>query len=98
MALPLMRRRGPGNHALIDRVAHGGIGGARAFGAHVALGGESGHQVVPRGQRGDNGALRDRFLDGLQILCARVQEQMHVRVDQAGQQRGVAQIDDLRAR
>ncbi len=86
-----------GDEAAIDGVAHGGVGCARAFGAHVALGGEAGHQVVTRGQRGDDGALRDGFLHGLQILGAGMQEQMDVRVDQAGEQRGVAEIDDLRA-
>ena len=87
-----------GNQALIDGVAHGGVGGARALGTHVALGGEAGHQVVARGQRGEDGALRHRFLNGLQIFRAGMQEQVHVRVDQAGQQRGVAEIDDLARR
>ena len=86
-----------GNQAVIDGVAHGGVGRARAFGAHVALGGEAGHQIVAGGERGEDGALRDGFLDGLQVFGAGMQEQMHVGVDQAGQQRGVAEIDDLRA-
>ena len=33
----------PGDEALIDGIAYRGVGGARAFGAHVALGGEAGH-------------------------------------------------------
>ena len=72
------------NEALIDRVAHGGVGGARAFGSHVALGREAGHQIGTRGERGSDGALRDGFLDGLQILGAGMQEQVHMGVDQAG--------------
>ncbi len=86
-----------GNEALIDRIAHGGVGGARAFGSHVALGREAGHQIGTRGERGSDGALRDGFLNGLQILGAGMQEQVHVGVDQAGKQGGVAEIDDLRA-
>ena len=96
-ALPLMRRRGPGNQPLIDGIAHGGIGRAGAFRAHVALGGEAGHQVVAGGQHGEDGALRNGFLNGLQVLRAGMQEQVHMRVDQAGQQRAIAQVDDLRA-
>ncbi len=98
MALPLMRRRGPGIRPLIDGVAHGGVGGARAFGAHVALGGEAGHQIGAAASVGEDGALRDGFLHGLQIFRAGMQEQMDMRVDQAGEQRAVAKIDDLRAR
>ena len=97
MALPLMRRRGPGIWPLIDGVAHGGVGGAGAFGAHVALGGEAGHEIVARGESGDDGALRDGFLDGLQIFGAGMQEEVDVRVDEAGQQGGVAEVDDFRA-
>ena len=96
MALPLMRRRGPGNQALIDRVADGGVGGAGAFGAHVALGGESCKQIVARGNRGENGALRHGFLHRLQIFGAGMQEKMDVRVDEAGKQSGVAEVDEAR--
>ena len=60
----------PGNEAFVDGVTHGGIGRTRAFGPHVALGGEAGHQVVACGQRRENGALWDRLLDCLHILCA----------------------------
>ena len=88
----------PGDQAVIDGVAHGGIGRACAFGAHVAFGGEAGHQVVARGEGGDDGALRDGFLDGLQIFRAGMKEQMHVGVNQAGHERGVAEIDDFGAR
>ena len=86
-----------GDKAVIDGVAHSGVGCARALGSHVALGGEAGHQIIARGKSRDDGALRDGFLDGLQILGAGMQEKMHMRIDQARQQRGVAEIDDLRA-
>ncbi len=87
----------PGNQTGIDRIANGGVGRARAFGAHVALGGEAGHQVVLGGQRRQDRALRHRFLHRLQIFRAGMQEQMDVRVDQPGHERDVAQVDDLRA-
>jgi hypothetical protein len=44
---------------------------------------------------GEDGPLRHGFLDGLQIFRAGMQEQVHVRVDQARQQGAVAQIDDF---
>ncbi len=86
-----------GNLAAVDRIADGGIGGAGAFCAHVALGGEAGHQVIASGQRGSDGALRDRLLDGLKILRAGVKEEMDVRVDQAGKQSGITEVDYLSA-
>ena len=87
----------PRNQPLVDGVANRSVGRARAFGAHVALGGEAGHQVGLGRLLGQNRAPRNGFLDRLQILRAGMQKQMHVRVDQAGQQRGIAEIDDLRA-
>ena len=86
----------PGNQSLIDGVADRRVGGAGAFGPHVALGGEAGHQVSLGGQCREDRALRHGLLHRLQILRAGMQEQMHVRVDQAGHQRHVAEIDDLR--
>ena len=47
-----------GNEAVVDRVADGGVGGACAFGAHVAFGGEAAHQVVAGREGGDDDALR----------------------------------------
>jgi hypothetical protein len=38
----------------------------------------------------------DGFLDGLQIFGAGMQEKVNVRVDEAGQQSGVAEIDERR--
>ena len=86
-----------GNLAVIDGVADGGVRGAGAFGAHVALGGEAGEEVVARGERGDDGALRDGFFHGLQIFRAGMEEEVDVRVDEAGEQGGVAEVDDFRA-
>ena len=93
MALPLMRSRGPGMEAGVDGVAHGRIGRSGALGSHVALGGESGHQVVARRQRRRYGSLRHRFLDRLQVLRTGMQEEMHVRVNQSGQQGAVSQVN-----
>ena len=82
-----------GDQALVDGVAYGGIGRTGAFGTHVALGGEAGHQVVLRGENGDDGPLRHGFLNRLQIFGAGVQEQVDVGIDEAGKQRAVAQVD-----
>ena len=82
---------------LVDGVAHRGAGRARALGAHVALGGKAGHQVGLGGLLGQNRAPRNRLLHRLQVLRAGMQKQMHVRVDQSGHQRYVAEVDDLRA-
>ena len=72
-----------GDPSFIDGVAHGRVGRARAFGAHVAFGGKAGHQVVSRGQRRHDRALRDGFLNGLQIFCAGMKKEMDVGIDQA---------------
>ncbi len=96
IALPLMRRRGPGISAAIDGVADGGVRGAGAFGAHVALGRKSGEEVVARGECGHDGPLRDGFLHGLQIFRAGMEEEMHVRVNQAGEKCRVAEVNHFR--
>ncbi len=86
-----------GNDAGVDGIADRRAGGAGAFGAHVALRGEAGHEVGFGGLLGEDGAPWDGLLDGLQVLRAGMQEQMHVRVDETGEQRGVAEVDDVRA-
>src|SRR6202046_5861969 len=83
-----------GNEALIDGVANGRVSRACAFGPHVAFGCESGEEIIARGKRGNNSALRNGFLNGLQIFRAGVQEEMDVRVDQAGEESGIAEIDE----
>ena len=49
----------PRDETCVDRIAHGGVGGARAFGAHVALGRETGQQIRARGENRANRARRD---------------------------------------
>ena len=96
IALPLMRRRGPGisPRSIASRTAVSARAGA--FGAHVALGGEAGEQIVARGERRADGAFGNRFVERLRVLGARMQEQMHVRVDETGHQRAVAEVDRFR--
>jgi hypothetical protein len=82
---------------LIDGVADGRVRGACAFGAHVALGCESRHEIVASGEGGRDGALWDGFLDGLKIFRARVKEEVDVRIDKSREKSGVAEIDDFGA-
>ena len=84
-----------GDEALVDGVANGGVGRAGAFGAHVALGGEAGQEVGLGGLLGEDGAPGNRLFDGLQVFSAGMQEEMDVGVDEAGEQSGVAEVDDL---
>ena len=83
------------NAAFVDRIAHRGVGRACTLGPHVALGCEARHQVVSRRQRGCDCPLRNGFLDRLQILGAGVKKKMNVRVNQAGEQRAISQVDDF---
>ena len=83
-----------GNASVVDCVAHGNVGALCAFGAHVALGGEAGHHVGFGGGGGLQRALRHGLLHCLEALVAGVEEEMHMRVDQAGHQGGVAEVDD----
>ena len=87
----------PRDEALIDGVADGGVGGAGAFSAHVALGGVPGEEVGFGGFSGEKGAPGNGFLDGLQVFGAGVQKEVHMGVNEAGKQRGVAEVDDLGA-
>ena len=89
---------GARNGAGVDGVAHRRVGRSGALGTHVALGRKPGHQVVARRQHRRYGSLRHRLLHRLQVLRARMQEQMHVRVNQSGQQRAVSQVDRLGVR
>ncbi len=84
-----------GNQAGVDGVAYGYVGAACAFGAHVALGGEACEEVEARGVGGDERSLGDAFFNRLQVFGAGVQEEMHVRVDEAWHQGCVAEVDEL---
>ena len=84
------------NDSLVDGIAHGGVGRASSFGAHVTLGSETGHQGCLRGLFCKNRAPGHGLLDSLQVLRAGMQKQMHMRVNQARQQSCVAEIDYLR--
>ena len=84
-----------GKQGLIDRVAHRSVGRARAFRAHVALRGEPGHKIVTRSQNCSDRPLRHRLFHCLQVFRAGMQKQMHVSINQSGQQSTVAQIDNF---
>ena len=78
----------PGSRELagIDGIAHGSVGGSGAFRAHIPLCGKSAHEIVPRRDQSEDGPLRHRLLDGLQIFGTGVEKQMHVRIDQTRKQ------------
>ena len=69
--------------------------------AHVAHGGEAGHQRLAHDIDGVQRALRDGLLQPVQLLLAVVAlegvGEVRVRVDEARQQRRVAEVDGLRA-
>ena len=98
MAFPLGGEEArTGNDSLVDGIAYSGVGGACAFGSHVALGCISGHDVIFRCLLGKDHAPGNRFLDSLQILCAGMEEEVYVGINQARHQGGWAEIDDLSA-
>ena len=84
----------PQNQPLVDRFADCRVRRASALRAHVPLGRESGQQVRLRRVGGNQRSQRHRFLHRLQILRSRMQEQMHVCINQPRHQRRVAEIDD----
>ena len=86
---------GSGDQPLVNRVAHGGVGGSRAFRTHVALGSKAGQQVGLGSERSDDHALGHGLSDGLQIFGSGMKEEMDMGVDQAGHQGRVAQVDGL---
>jgi hypothetical protein len=86
---------GPGEEALVDGVADGGVSGTGTFGSHVAFGGEAGHEIFARCQDRRQGALRYRLLHGLHVFGAGVQEQVDVGVNQAGQEGAITEVDDF---
>ena len=94
MALPLMRRRGPGISPWL-------MASRTAVSAEPA-------PSVPMSRSAVKPAIRSALAacsasmvrqgtdssDGLQVFRAGMQEEMHVRVDEAGEQRDVAEVDD----
>ena len=83
----------PGYEAFVDSVPNCSVGRTRAFRAHVALGGEAGHQILSRVQKRNYRALRDRFLNGLKVLRSWVKKQMHVHIDEARHEGAIAKVD-----
>jgi hypothetical protein len=81
----------------VNRSANRRIGGARALCAHVAFGRESGKKICFGGLLGKDYSPRNGFLYRLQILSARMQKQVHMCVDETGQQSRVAQVDETGA-
>ncbi len=88
----------PGNLPRVDGVADGRVRRTRPFRPHVALGGEARHQVGLRRQRRLNRPLGHRFVHRLHPLRGRgrMEEEVHVGVDQTRHQRRVAQVDHRR--
>ena len=64
----------PGYQALVDGVTHRAVGRSRTLGAHVALGGEPGHEIFPCREDRQHGSLRHGFFHGLQVFRARMKE------------------------
>ncbi len=86
----------PRNQPRIDRVANRRVRRTSALRPHVAFSGKPGHQIVARRKLGKNRPLRDRLLNRLQVLRARMQKQMHMRIDQPRHKGHIAKVDHLR--
>ena len=85
----------PGDEPCVDGVADRRVCRASALGAHIALGGEAGHQIRFGGLFSQNRAPGNRLFDRLQVLGPGVEKEVHMGVDKAGKQRGVTQVNDL---
>ena len=97
MALQLMRMRGPGMRPLLMalRTATSAQPAPSVPMSRSAV--KPAMRSALAGRGGDERALGDGLFDGLEGFVAGVEEEMHVRVDEAGHERGVAEVDDLRA-
>ena len=88
-----------GNLAGGDSVAQADID--EIAGPHIADGGEARHEGTAHDIDGVQRSLRDVFLEVVQFLDAVVTlvgvSEVRVRVDEDGEQRGIAQIDDFGA-
>src|SRR5579862_1884248 len=87
-----------GDVTAVDGIAYGCIGGTRTFCAHIALGGESCHQIVPRGEGRHDSALRNGLLHCLKILGARMEKKMDMGVDETRHKSAIAKIKHLSPR
>ena len=57
---------------------------------------EAGEKVVARREHCKNSALRDRLFHRLQTFRSRVKEEMHMGINEAGQESNVTQVNDPR--
>ncbi len=90
----------PGNISGVDGIAQPNVDEIGR--ADIAHRGEAGHHGLARVRGGANRFLGNRPLQGEQriavVIGVELIGQMRMRVDETGKQRGIAQIDDRRAR
>ena len=79
-----------------DGIAQGGVGGACAFGSHIAFGGETSHQIIAGGEHYPYGAAPAPIPRRSEDPRRRDRE-VDMRIDQARATGAVAQVDDLGA-
>jgi hypothetical protein len=90
-----------GDDALVDRLLEPDVGIAGALGAEVALGGEAGVERALGVDHGARGPECQRLVQDLVVplgLIVRVQKQMRVAFDHAGDKGGARKLDHLRSR
>ena len=89
----------PGSDARVDRVAQPDVD--EVFGADVAHGGEAGFQRAPRVERGVQrllgGEAHHAGVEEVVVVLLELHGEVRVRVDEARQDRGIAQVDEARA-
>ena len=90
----------PRDVAAIHRLLDADVAVARALGLHVSDGGEALLERAAGRDRGASGAKRDPVEEKLAVVAAlarllTLQEEMGMRVDEAGQERRIAEVDDL---
>ena len=87
-----------GDDALIDGLLEFDIGVGGAFGAEIADGGEAGHQRGAQVIDGAGGAQGEAFVRDLIVprrFVVGVEQDVGVAFDQAGEQGGAGEVDDL---
>src|SRR5664279_231218 len=88
-----------GNYSLLDGLLEPDVGVARALGTQIANGGEAGEQRVAHVVRRARDAKGERLVEHLIVprcLVVGMQEDVRVRIDEAGKQRGSRKIDARR--